>query len=326
MFFTAIIVVAGGLRSVAYADVLNMVIIVVGIGGIIGGILGAFGWNMSNLFAAAVKARPLVATTTLAPIGAVPVVYLLLGCYQMFHWCGWPHLQQRWFASRSAKGVWYGGFTIWITNVFVVLYGVCMTWAAATIWPNYTGPADRLSFMYAIQYLNPVVTGALLCGMIAAAYSTAAALVLMCGSIVTNDILKVAWPKMSERRLTVVARTVCIILIVFSAIVSLYPLGLLQIIATAMTYPGYGVLAVVATGAVYWKRANKYGAIAALIVGIIVAGWGALGTPRYYGLPFGMLIVPAVAMTVAAIAFVVVCLATPPSSKEALKRFGFKVD
>ncbi|MCW5688359.1 MAG: cation acetate symporter [Pseudolabrys sp.] len=173
-----------------------------------------------------------------------------------------------------------------------------------------------------IAGLPYVISGLVAAGGLAAAMSTADGLILAIANALSHDLYyKMIDPKADVRLRLIVARVLLVIIGVLAAfIASLHITGILGAVAWAFCFACSGLFFPLVLG-VWWKRANRQGAIAGMIVGF-VAGSAYLyyvqngGAPWWGidGLRFGMIGMPA-----SLVSMVLVSLMTPAPSADIQK-------
>jgi cation/acetate symporter len=170
-----------------------------------------------------------------------------------------------------------------------------------------------------------VISGLVAAGGMAAAMSTADGLLLAMANALSHDLYyKIIDPKAETRKRLMTARALLLAIGAAGAIVaSLRLTGILGAVAWAFCFAMSGLFFPLVLG-VWWKRANRQGAIAGMLVGLF-AGWWYLVAVRnpeaWYGisapwigltdLRFGI-----VGITASLIAMVVVTLLTPAPDEE----------
>ncbi|MEQ8664351.1 MAG: sodium:solute symporter family protein [Rhodospirillales bacterium] len=168
-----------------------------------------------------------------------------------------------------------------------------------------------------------VISGLVAAGGMAAAMSTADGLLLAIANALSHDLYyKMIDPNADTRTRLIVARVLLIVIGAAGALVaSLKLTGILGAVAWAFDFACSGLFFPLVLG-VWWKRANKQGAIAGMVCGF-VAGTAYLYAIRWGGmdpwlgidhLRFGM-----IGMPVSLIAMIVVSLATPEPDEETQK-------
>ncbi|UCE32062.1 MAG: VC_2705 family sodium/solute symporter, partial [Burkholderiales bacterium] len=125
-----------------------------------------------------------------------------------------------------------------------------------------------------IAGLPYVISGLVAAGGMAAAMSTADGLLLAIANALSHDLYyKVIDPKAETRRRLIVARVMLIVIGAAGAFVASMKLtGILGAVAWAFCFAMSGLFFPLVLG-VWWKRANRPGAIAGMAVGLAVGSW-----------------------------------------------------
>jgi cation/acetate symporter len=170
-----------------------------------------------------------------------------------------------------------------------------------------------------------VISGLVAAGGMAAAMSTADGLLLAMANALSHDLYyKIIDPKAETRKRLLTARVLLLVIGTAGALVaSLKLTGILGAVAWAFCFAMSGLFFPLVLG-VWWKRANRQGALAGMVAGLGMGWWYLLAVRNpesWYGLAqpwlglddlrFGM-----VGATASLIAMVVVTLITPPPSEE----------
>jgi cation/acetate symporter len=170
-----------------------------------------------------------------------------------------------------------------------------------------------------------VISGLVAAGGMAAAMSTADGLLLAMANALSHDLYyKIIDPKAETRKRLLTARILLLVIGAAGALVaSLKLTGILGAVAWAFCFAMSGLFFPLVLG-VWWKRANRQGALAGMVAGLGVGWWYLLAVRNpeaWYGLAqpwvglddlrFGI-----VGATASLIAMIVVTLLTPPPSEE----------
>jgi len=243
-----------------------------------------------------------------------------------------PHLFQHWLTAKSAKTfrltVVAHPLCIMIVWVPCVLIGV---WAVGK-GLNVGNPNAVLSIMVARLVDSPLLTGLLMAGVLAAIMSSLDSQFMCIGTMFTNDIvLRLKDPAtVSDKQKLWFGRGFVVAIVFATYLLTLVPwleLGLNVFDLGVWCFSGFGSLFPLAFVAVYWKRATKAGAIAAVVA--TAAVWLSLllydliafeGNGSEEFLLAGMMPVTAVFAT-CLITLVVVSLLTPAPSEATIRRF-----
>lgn len=258
-----------------------------------------------------------------------------VGHLQFFTYCFvplsvgmFPHLFQHWLTAKSAKSF----------RLTVVAHPVCIliVWIPCIligIWAAGSGikaaPNAVLGQMVAELVHSPYLTGLLIAGVLAAIMSSLDSQFMCLGTMFTRDVVQHHYGenRFSDRQIIWMARGFIVFIVTLTYVLSLFPpphvfdLGV-------WCFSGFSSLFPLVMGALYWRRATKSGAIASILVTVVV--WLVLFTRDMAAksgsggqdelLVFGMMPV-AVIFAASALTFVVVSLLTPPPSRATVEKF-----
>jgi len=302
---TGVYLTLGGLRSVAWSDVLQGVAVVVLLA-------GAAAYLLPALDPAAATRELAAETGLLTPAGdrgfftpGVRLSFLLMNAMAIV---AYPQMFQRFLAAEDERA--FRSLLIWwpvmvlVAAVVPVLLGV---WGAAAL-PDLADPDTVLPALLAAHaptWLFGVVMG----GALAAMMSTADSLVLTLSSIVSRDLYRAHLnPEAGDARETWVGRAAAVALLAIGLGIALVQEG--TIVGLAVYFiQGNALLLPAFLAALYWDRATAGGALASVVAGqgyFVAAQFGP--APSFAFLPF----VPALALACGAL--VAGSLATPGST------------
>ena len=167
--------------------------------------------------------------------------------------------------------------------------------------------------------LPAIVAGLILSGILAATMSTADSQLLAAASSVTQDLLQGTFKlKLSNKAAMIIARLTVIVIAIIGVIWARNEGSVFTIVSLA--WAGFGAaFGPVVLLALFWKRSNKYGALAGMIAGgVMVFVW------KYCIAPIGGILniyelLPA--FVIAIIVNVVVSLATKAPEAEVVKEY-----
>lgn len=176
-----------------------------------------------------------------------------------------------------------------------------------------------------IAKLPSWVVGLVVAGGLAAALSTAAGLLMVISSAVSHDLMKRTFrPDMSEKQEMRTARIAAAVAVICAGLTGIYASQLpfvAQVVAFAFGLAAASLFPVIFLG-IFWKRMNKEGAIATMLVGIITTSlyimyfkfWGGTAAGWWLGVsPEG---IGFVFMWLSTAVGVVVALMTPAPPQE----------
>lgn len=265
----------GGYLAVAYTDVFQSIIMLVGV-------LWIFFAALSELggFTAANNAIGEFDATLLSvwgkDLGFEGQWGVVAGAVLIFSvgLLGWPHVVTRHMAmSRPATarkaGMWA---TAW--NLFFVPTPYIVGILAILILPDLSDP-EMAIFQAASTLLPAAVTGLVMAAIMAAIMSTADSLLLQTGSIASRDLYeRFINPDASEKQMVMVSRGLVLLISIIGYGVALYePPTVFGIVIFTTSVLGSAFLPAYFC-AVWWRKANTPGALASMIAGALTAfGW-----------------------------------------------------
>ncbi len=259
--------------------------------------------------------------------------YGLLNIFSMLAWglgyFGMPHILLRFMAIKDEKKIPLSRriATVWvvISMAVAVLIGIVGNGmvAAGAIEPladSETIIVDIAGLMSTNGWVMAIVAGVILAGILAATMSTADSQLLAASSSASEDIIKGAFKlNISSKATMIIARATVVVVAVIAAFLATDP-GSSVFGIVSFAWAGFGAtFGPVVLLALFWRRFNKWGALASMLSGgIMIFVWkflikpigGALGI--YELLP---------AFIIACVFAIVVSLATPAPSKEVTDDF-----
>ena len=290
----------GGMWSVAYTDLFQSVIIIVGLiylAFLLGGLAGGFDRVVAHAaeagkfqFWPALEARDLlafIAAFLTAALGSIPQ----------------QDVFQRVTAAKDAdtavRGALLGGF-LYFCMAFVPIY---LAYSALLIDPRMVGPLlagdqneNQLILPNLILGHTPLFAQVVFFGaLLSAIMSSASGALLAPTSLFTENVLRPFVPGMSDRQFLLVMR---LVLIIFGLVVMVFALAsdasIYQMVQNAYKVTLVSAFAPLVLG-LYWKRSTTAGALLSVVLGI--ATWAlmevlapeALVPPQLVGLVFSFL-------------------------------------
>jgi len=267
--------VLAGLISVAYTDVVNGIIMVIGLFVTLPFLLkSAGGWGEMMARLPESHFQPLGNMTVFEAIGySLPTMLLLLGESGMY---------QRFFsakdeatARRSVIG-WIAG-TIVIETLIVVIAVV-----GSSIFMDID---SEMVILHSVKHGLPIAVGCIcLAAIVAVIVSTADSFLLVPATNIIRDIYqRFINPGASQKRIVLYSRIAVVLLGIFAFAQVRFFTRVLEMALYAYTMYGVGITPAV-LAAFLWKRANAVGGVSSIAAGMsITVVWEILGNP--YGLP-----------------------------------------
>ena len=239
-----------------------------------------------------------------------------------------PHLFQHWLTARSAKTfrltLIAHPLCIMVVWVPCVLIGI---WATGLL-PWGLSPAAVLSNVLKLLVGNPVLTGLLTAGVLAAIMSSLDSQFLCLGAIFTNDVVLHAAKgkkEYSEKSIIFMTRTFIVAIVAVTYTLAMILINKNVFDLAVWCFTGFAALTPVVIAALYWKRATKTGAYASVLAVLVLwfyffaqAGFGG---EYLVPTPFGGIMPVAICFAVGAVVMIVVSLFTKPPSEETIRKF-----
>ncbi|MCZ6792439.1 MAG: sodium:solute symporter family protein [Planctomycetota bacterium] len=260
----------------------------------------------------------------------------LIGKWQFLTYCFipfsvgmFPHLFQHWLTAKKASNfkltVVAHPICIMITWIPCILLGM---WAAGKLPLETTAPNAVLGVMVG-RYSTDVVAGLISAGVLAAIMSSMDSQFLCLSGLFTNDIVRryFGGDRFTDRQVVLLGRGFVVFMVA-----ACYAIGLSFVQEHSVfdlgvwCFTGFASLFPVLLAALYWKRSNKYGAIAAVLTVAALWVWFLPGVidkdPKEEFLLLEIGIMP-VTVTFAAstLVLVVVTLITPRPDPEIVSKF-----
>lgn len=311
--------VLAGMLSVAYTDILNGVVLTLGIFVTLGyevSLAGGFGEIFANLPPSHAQlvgggvdlaSETKVFTDTLSFWQGMqfflPGLFLLLGEAGMYN---------RFFSAKNAGAarvatVW------WIVGVVVLQAALCLlAIAGSALYPD--ARPERIIPYMAVHGSVPIVGALLVAAMVAIIVSTADGFLLVPATNLMRDVYeRFVNPGATDRQKLLISRSLVVILgLVAYLLIQLFP-SVLRAAYTAYTMYGFGVTPAI-LAAFLWKRVTTAGGVASIVGGMVATiGWVMAGRIAGHD-PLGI-DVAFPAMAVSLTLLVAVSLVTRPEEK-----------
>jgi len=308
-------VLAGGMRSVAWTDVVQgfvmLAALVAGLAVVVSA-LGGWGAATARLAAASPEhlRRP-------GAGGGIPVG--IWASYMALWFMAdpmLPQLFQRFYAAKEERSIVRTAALYPVVTTVVFFLPVAIGAFGRLLIPGLEGQKADTVFPLLMERVGGVwLAGLAAAGVLAAIMSTMDSQLLTLASIVERDILRckdgarqpaagVLSPGATTRR----SRLAVALLAVVGCALALRPPGTMLAIATEV-FAGFAVLFPTVVAALYWKRATARGALLSIVV-----GEAAVGAYHFHLLPAWGLLPAVPATAAAALTLLLVGLAAPSRS------------
>ena len=328
--------VLGGFLAASMTDLIQSIVMTLALLIIIGfGIEVAGGWNAVETAAGSVDGYIALNSTTniltgnVTEYGPLTIVSTLAWGLGYF---GMPHILLRFMAIRHEDEIALSRriATTWVViamgcAIFIGVIGYAMSKVGAV--PNFESASAAEALIIQVSHLlssygilPAILAGLVLSGILACTMSTADSQLLAAASSVSENLLKgVMGIQLSSKNTILVARLAVLIISAVGIFIARDPnSSIFQIVSFA--WAGFGAaFGPVMLFSLFWKRCNKWGALAGMISGgVMVFVWKYLVRPM--GGIWGIYeLLPA--FLVACAAILVVSLSTEAPSKEIEEEF-----
>jgi SSS family solute:Na+ symporter len=273
---TGIYTVLGGMRAVVYTEALQTVILVLGAGTLtFVGLQAVGGWGEMK---AALEPgyldmwRP--ATDPDFPWPSLVITSTIVGTW---YWCTDQYIVQRVLAARNIqqgrRGTIFGGF-LKLLPVFLFLIPGVIALALKNKGELQWDTPDQAFAALLMNKMPSGLRGLVAAGLLAALMSSLASIFNSCSTLFTVDIYKKLYPQTPEGKLVNVGRIATLIVVILG--IAWIPImanisGVLyEYLQSVQAYIAPPITAVFLLG-IFLKRINSKGAMATLILGLIIA-------------------------------------------------------
>jgi solute:Na+ symporter, SSS family len=267
----------GGMWSVTLTDVVQMVILIVGILVILPYAIDHIGgWSYFFEHASNWGELPAFSMAPTAEEGylwyfGVPGWFYYIGAWMAIGLGSIPaqDLMQRLLSAKDEKvavvGSYVSGALYIVVGMIPVILGIVMFEINAEL----TIPETEMILPWlAIQYLPPILTVIFVAGMVAALMSSSDSALLAASSIIGYNGLKYVKPEATGKETLKITRLFVPIVAISSLLLALYAETIYMLVVIAWSIILVGLFAPYAAG-YFWKKCNEIGALIALIGGFV---------------------------------------------------------
>ncbi|HRD55365.1 MAG TPA: sodium/proline symporter [Parachlamydiaceae bacterium] len=186
---------------------------------------------------------------------------------------GQPHIVTKFMGIKSADDIYKAKYVGMTWQIMTLLAASAVGLIGIAFFAEGAQDAE-LVFVSMVKILfNPLVAGFILCAVLAANMSTMDSQILVCASILSEDFYKrMVGKEASPKKLLMISRLSVVFVSLFSLALAFNKNStVLEAVEYAWSGLGasFGPLVLMS---LYSKRANRYGAVAGILVGSIVAG------------------------------------------------------
>ena len=258
----------GGFRAVVLTDTIQGTVMIFGTIILLVAVIYAAGGVESAVAALAAQDASLV--TPYGPNDMLDFQFMasfwILVCFGVV---GLPHTAVRCMAFKDSKAL-HGGMLIGTVVLTIIMFGMHLSGALGrAILPDLTIP-DQVIPSLMMQVLPPIVAGIFLAAPMSAIMSTIDAQLIQSSAIFVKDIYLAAKPEMAahQKKIGFFSSMATLILTALLILAALNPPDMI-IWLNLFAFGGLeaAFLWVIVLG-LYWDKANAYGAIASMVIGL----------------------------------------------------------
>lgn len=265
LYYTSV----GGFKAVAYSDVLQGALMLLGLAVLpIVGMAAAGGWS------AVMTTLGTEDPSLLQPMGSLgltmPGIASAFGFVAIgFAFLGAPQLLTRWIAARDHKEIVSGGM---IAVLCIIVFDVGAVFAGMSgraLFAGLTDPETILPVMSA-ELFPAMFTGIFLVIVLAASMSTVDSLLILVSSSVARDIVqKIFRPDLADKRIASIGKLTTVVIGVGAVILAVQEVRVIfWFVLFAWSGLGSAFTPVVLCS-LFWRRTTRAGAIAGMVTGFL---------------------------------------------------------
>ncbi|KKM10132.1 hypothetical protein SY88_15985 [Clostridiales bacterium PH28_bin88] len=276
----------GGMWSVTVTDVIQMIILTIGVVILLPAVISHVGGWQEFLATAGDWAE--LPAFAMAPAGeagylgytGVPGWFYYLGAWLAIGVGSIPaqDLMQRVLSSRDEKTAVRASYISAILYVVIGIIPAIIGIAMFSINPDLTVPDTEMILPWlAMNFLSPLAAAIFVAGMVAALMSSADSALLAGASVIGYNGVQYLKPNATEDQKLKITRITVPVIAVISLLLALYAETIYRLMVIAWSILLVGLAAPYIAG-YFWKKANRTGALAALFGGFL--SW--IGFILYY--------------------------------------------
>lgn len=272
--------ILGGLFSIAYNDVIQMLVFAVGYTAAAFAAVSAAG-GLTAINTKLMAANPQLLTVlgnNLMPASAV----LGFGFMFLIYFISYPIDTMKFYAAVDEPTI-LRAISIGIAFQAIVFLAVAFIGVAGrALYPGLTGTAiDNVAPLVALHNLPPVVGALMMAAVLGAVMAVSSSIMLLVGSAFAHDIYVPFFNRnATPGKKLAISRIASILVGIASMLLALHPIGAVETIILIVGQFMAAAFGVVLLTGLTTRWANKEGAILAMIGGIVGTGvWFALGSP-----------------------------------------------
>lgn len=206
------------------------------------------------------------------------IIFLVLGWGLGYF--GQPHIITKFMGIKSAEEIYKSKYIGMSWQILALTAAAAVGFVGIGFFPEGLVNPELVFISMVKSLFNPFIAGIILCAIIAANMSTMDSQILVCASILSEDFYKHIVHKQASQRVLLNASRCSVVLVSVIALLLAFNKNstILDVVFYAWSGLGcaFGPLVLVS---LYSKSCNKYGAIAGIVTGGMIAGFWSLINP-----------------------------------------------
>ncbi|AYY14541.1 sodium:solute symporter [Actinobacteria bacterium YIM 96077] len=266
-----IYVIMGGLRAVEITDTVQGILLLIAGGVLFFLVFNEIGGSWTDIESAAPEGGMTIAPESGNDFLPWPGIFTGVVWLGFYYWTTNHIAVQKILSARSVNHGRFGALFAGLMQLPLLFLLVMPGLMGRELYGDIDSP-DQIWQMLVVDFLPTGVRGLVLAALVAALMSTLDSVLNGAASLVTNDMIKVRWPRMSERRLLVLGRLMVGVFMIVAAVwapqIAEFPtiVEYFQSFLGAITMP----VVVVFLGGIFWHRATAPASFITLVIGFPV--------------------------------------------------------
>lgn len=263
--------IPGGYKSVTWVDAIQGVLLVFVLWFMLLFLYLKAGGDMAHIVGQIEAAPPLDKMLTLPGVESTFThgLYIFLAVLGI-SWGFFPHLYPRFYSAKNPQGIIVMSLIVGATAPLIFWHAAVGGLITRILVPGLKGlEVDKVLPIALGKYGSPWIIGLFSAGCLAAILSTATSFVMAVAAIVAKDLYQAERRRKSQDEIVRIGRYGVFVFLLLTFAIALKPPSFIVYIVWVAFAVGIQ-LAPLMFSAYYWPRANKYGALAGSILGVMI--------------------------------------------------------
>lgn len=215
--FAGLYTTAGGLRAVAYTDVVQSLVLLGGSAILAGIVFAQFDWSWASVVAQVAPEKLSLVRPLDDP--ALPWLGTLIGLpiLGFYYWTMNQYVSQRLLGARDAETAARGALLAAVLKL-LPLFLMVLPGAMATVLLPDLARADLVYPSLVANYAPAGIAGLILAGLLAAIMSSIDSALNSAATLLSMDFVQPCWPQLSAQKLARIGRIITMLLVIVAAL------------------------------------------------------------------------------------------------------------